>query len=148
VFVGGSAAWLPGDADLPATSDVDVMAVTGATRAPPKLGKIRFGGALLEITYLPSDQLASSDQVLSSCHLAGSLRTNPTIRLRHLAVGTQLGDYGHARFHEELLALLGCGHLTRERVERHHEAMTAVFVAAAAVARTAFPFASDLTAED
>lgn len=71
---------------------------------------------------------------------------NPTVRLRYLAVGTLLADYGLAGFTEELLALLGCGHLTGERVERHLAAMTAVFDDAAAVARTPFPFASDISA--
>jgi hypothetical protein len=43
------------------------------------------------------------------------------------------------------LELLGCAHLTRERVERHLDAMTQVFDAAAAVARTPFFFTSDIT---
>lgn len=77
--------------------------------------------------------------------LTAGLR-NPTIRLRYLAVGTLLADYGRAGLIEELLALLGCGHLTGQRVERHLAAMTAVFDAAAAVARTPFPFASDISA--
>jgi hypothetical protein len=77
--------------------------------------------------------------------LTAGLR-NPTVRLRYLAVGTLLADYGLAGFTEELLALLGCGHLTGERVERHLAAMTAVFDDAAAVARTPFPFASDISA--
>ena len=220
-FVSGSAAWLPGDADLPATSDVDVMVVTAGTEAPPKLGKLRYGGVLVEVTYLSWDLLRSGEKVLASYHLAGSFRTdtiladptgrlaelqaatardfakrswvrrrcadaetriverlgqvdasapphdqvmtvlfatgvtthvlltaglrNPTVRLRYLAARTLLVDYGRAGFHEELLRLLGCAHLPRGRVQRHLDAMTRVFDAAAAVARTPFFFTSDIT---
>jgi hypothetical protein len=75
-FVGGSAAWLSGDADLPDTSDVDVMVVTADTHAPPKMGKLLYGGVLVEVTYLSWDQLRSSEDVLASYHLAGSFRTD------------------------------------------------------------------------
>jgi hypothetical protein len=92
-FLGGSVAWLPGDADLPATSDVDVLVVTGGTQAPPKLGKLLYGEVLVEVTYLSWDQLRSSEQVLASYHLAGSFRTDtiladPTGRLAGLHAAT------------------------------------------------------------
>jgi hypothetical protein len=220
-FLSGSAAWLPAEAELPATSDVDVLVATTAAPAPPKLGKLRSEGVLLDVGYLPADQLATPERVLASYYLAGSLRTdtvladptgrlrqvqaatarhfaerrwvrrrcqdaearivdglgrldraqplpaqvlawlfptgvtthvlltaglrNPTVRLRYLAAGRLLADYGLAGFTEELLALLGAGDLPRERVERHLAAMTAVFDDAAAVARTPFPFASDIS---
>ena len=70
---------------------------------------------------------------------------NPTVRLRFLAARTLLADYGRPGFHQELLALLGCAELPRERVERHLTAMTAAFDTAAAVAATPFPFSSDIT---
>jgi hypothetical protein len=221
-FVSGSAAWLPADTELPATSDIDVMVVTAGPQALPKLGKLRYRGVLVEITYLPWDQLASSKAVLSSYHLAGSFRTNtiladptgrltdlhaatardyarlpwvrrrcqdaerkivdglgnldmsqplhdqvtawlfptgvtthvlltaglrnPTVRLRYLAARTLLLDYGRLDFHERLLHLLGCAHLTRERVAHHLTAMTEAFDSAAAAARTPFFFATDITA--
>jgi hypothetical protein len=202
-LLGGSTAWLPDDAELPATSDVDVMVVTGDPAAPPDRRKRRYGGALLEVTVLPWTQLRSPEQVLASYHLAGLLRAgavladptgrlaelqaatardfakrvwvrrrcrnaeqrildglghldpsaplpaqvltwvfptgvtthvlltaglrNPTVRLRYLAVRTLLGDYGRLAFHEELLALLGCAQLPRERVGQHLAAMTAAF---------------------
>jgi hypothetical protein len=92
-FVSGSAAWLSGHLDLPGTSDVDVMVVTAGGPAPPKLGKLRYGGVLVEVTYLSWDQLRSSEQVLGSYHLAGSFRTNtiladPTGRLAGLQAAT------------------------------------------------------------
>jgi hypothetical protein len=76
--------------------------------------------------------------------LTAGLR-NPTIRLRYLAVRALLDDYGRPELHEELLALLGCAHLGPKRVAGHLAAMTAAFDAAAAVARTPFPFASDIS---
>jgi hypothetical protein len=221
-LLGGSLAWLDDDAELPATSDVDVMVVTDDPRTPATRSKRRYGGVLLEATVVPWDQLRSPERVLASYHLAGLLRPgtvladptgrlaalqaatagqwprrswvrrrcrdaerrivdglgrldpsaplpaqvtawlfptgvtthvlltaglrNPTIRRRYQAVRSLLGDYGRPGVHEELLALLGCGRLSRDRVEHHLAAMTAAFDAAAAVVRTSCPFASDITA--
>src|SRR5918994_244873 len=203
-LLGGSAAWSPGHAELPATSDVDVMVVTDDPGAAPARSKRRYGGVLLEVTVLPWDQLRSPERVLASYHLAGLLRPgtvladpsgrlaglqaatatdyprrawvrrrcrdaeqrilawlfptgvtthvlltaglrNPTVRLRYLSARTLLADYGRPGFHQELLALLGCAELSRERVEWHLTAMTAAFDTAAAVAATPFPFSSDIT---
>lgn len=77
--------------------------------------------------------------------LTAGLR-NPTVRLRYLAARELLTEYGRAGFHEELLRLLGCADLTRERVARHLEAMTAVFDATVPIAVTPFFFSSDITA--
>jgi hypothetical protein len=223
-FLSGSATWLPAEADLPVGSDVDVMVVTAADQAPPKLGKFPYGGVLLEVTYLCWDELPSAEAVLSSYHLAAALRgdtvvadptgrltllcsataagyarlpwvrrrcedaerrilggldslealdpshpwhdqvtawlfatgvtthvlltaglRNPTVRLRYLAARTLLHEYGLPEFHEDLLRLLGCAHLTRERAAHHLEAMTAVFDATVPVARTPFFFVTDIT---
>ncbi|MEU8269441.1 hypothetical protein AB0B89_20065 [Sphaerisporangium sp. NPDC049002] len=85
-FLSGSATWLPGEAELPPTSDVDVMVVTSGSRAPAKLGKFSREGVMVEVTYLPWDQIGSAEAVLGSCHLAGGLRggnvvADPTGRL-------------------------------------------------------------------
>src|ERR687898_1419050 len=152
-LLGGSAAWSSGQAELPATSDVDVMVVTDHPGAAPARSKRRYGGVLLEVTVLPWDQLRSPERVLAwlfptgvTTHvlLTAGLR-NPTVRLRYLSARTLLDDYGRPGFHRELLALLGCAELPRERVERHLTAMTAAFDTAAAVAATPFPFSSDIT---
>lgn len=95
-FVAGSSTWLPGDAELPATSDVDVMVVTTDAVAPAKLGKFRWDGVLIEVTYLSWDDLPSAEVVLGSYHLAGSFRTDtviadPTGRLGALQVATAAG---------------------------------------------------------
>ncbi|WP_405149323.1 hypothetical protein OG589_14145 [Sphaerisporangium sp. NBC_01403] len=73
-FLSGSAIWLPAQAELPATSDVDVMVVTSGERAPVKLGKFLREGVVVEVTYLPWDQIRSAEVVLGSYHLAGSFR--------------------------------------------------------------------------
>ncbi|KAK1181605.1 hypothetical protein B7755_027760 [Streptomyces sp. NBS 14/10] len=88
-YFSGSTVGLPDDAELPPTSDVDVVVVTAEDDPPAKPGKLRHDGALLEISYLPWALLAPPDAVLSSYHLAGSFRTDtviddPTGRLRAL----------------------------------------------------------------
>lgn len=72
-FYHGSSNWLPGDVSLPATSDLDVMVVF-AEPPPVKLGKFIYRDVLLEVSYLISDQLQSSEQVLSKYYMAGSFR--------------------------------------------------------------------------
>ncbi|GAA0913992.1 hypothetical protein [Nonomuraea longicatena] len=91
-FLSGSLTWLPGDAEVPAASDVDVMVVAPGAR--PKLGKFRREGALLEVTYLTWADLPSPEAVLGHYHLAGAFKTDhvltdPSGRLRALqaAVG-------------------------------------------------------------
>ena len=76
--------------------------------------------------------------------LTAGLR-NPTVRLRYPAVRDLLRAHGRMDVYEELLGLLGCAHLSRERVRAHLGTMTRAFDAAAAAARTPFPFSSDIT---
>jgi hypothetical protein len=90
-FYHGSTNWLPDDAALPATSDLDVMVVFDEPDPPVKPGKFRYRGVLLEVSYLPSDQVRSPDLVLGQYHLAGSFRTpgiilDPSGRLTALQV--------------------------------------------------------------
>jgi hypothetical protein len=85
-FVHGSGAALPDDAELPDTSDFDVMVVIDGPMPETKLGKFREDGLLLEISYLSSDDVSSAKQVLGQYHLAGSFRNDgvladPTGRL-------------------------------------------------------------------
>lgn len=74
-FYHGSSNWLPDDAILPATSDVDIMVVIDGTHLPNKLGTFVYKGALLEVSYMTSDQLQCPEMVLGVSHLAGSFRT-------------------------------------------------------------------------
>jgi hypothetical protein len=92
-FLSGSTIWLPDTAELPRTSDVDVMVVTTDAEPPPKLGKFEWGGVLIEVTYLSWGGLASAEAILASHHLAGSFRKNtviadPTGRLAELRAAT------------------------------------------------------------
>ena len=85
----GSTNWLPEDANLTTTSDLDIMVVltdpyqasscdklrcAGLSSGKLSSGKFRYGEILLEVSYLRSDQLQSS-MVLSDYHLAPSFRT-------------------------------------------------------------------------
>jgi hypothetical protein len=79
-FYAGSTNWLPDDAALPATSDVDVWVVLADPNPPDKLGKFIYRDVMLEVSYLSSDQLRSPDLILSDYHMAGSFRT-PSIIL-------------------------------------------------------------------
>jgi hypothetical protein len=77
-FYHGSTNWLPADAVLPATSDLDIMVVFADPPAV-KLGKFIYQGVLLEVSYLPSDQLRSAETVLGQYHLAGSFHSASVI---------------------------------------------------------------------
>ncbi|MFB9902361.1 hypothetical protein [Allokutzneria oryzae] len=72
--------------------------------------------------------------------LVAALR-NPTVRLRYLAVR----DLVTPEVHTRLLELLGSARLTPQRVSHHVDQLAHTFDAAAAVARTPFPFSTDIT---
>lgn len=76
--------------------------------------------------------------------LVAGLR-NPTVRRRYVAVRELLADYNRAAFYPALLALLGCADMSRDRALQHLAALTEAFDAAAAVIKTPFFFASDLS---
>ncbi|WP_351233256.1 hypothetical protein [Streptomyces sp. NPDC002133] len=78
-YFSGSTIGLPDDAELSPSSDIDFVVVTAQEAPPAKPGKLRFQGALLEVSYLPWPELASADDVLASYHLAGSFRTDTII---------------------------------------------------------------------
>jgi hypothetical protein len=78
-FFHGSVNWLPDNAPLPATSDVDIMVVLEDPEPPRKPGKFRYRNVLLEVSYLPSDQVRTAEQVLGLSHLAGSFHTASVI---------------------------------------------------------------------
>ncbi|WP_256223391.1 hypothetical protein [Paenibacillus sp. 1_12] len=77
--------------------------------------------------------------------LVAALR-NPTVRLRYLAAREVLMQYGHGDLYLDLLNLLGCAHLTPERVEHHLTELEQTFDVAAAVATTPFFFSTDIKA--
>ena len=73
-FLHGSINWLPDDAAFPADSDLDIMLVLDEKDPGLKLGKFLYHGLLLEVSYLPRDEIQSAGRVLGLYHLAGSLR--------------------------------------------------------------------------
>jgi hypothetical protein len=75
----GSSNWLPGDAPLPATSDLDLFVAHADANPPPKPGKFVYRGVILDVSSLPVDQLRSPSMVLGRYHLAGSFRTSSVI---------------------------------------------------------------------
>ena len=101
-FYHGSTNWLPGDAPLSATSDLDVIVVHTGASLPPKPGKFFHRGVILDVSYLPSDQLRSPPAVLGQYHLAGSFQTprviaDPSGRLTKLQAAVAK-DYAKRRW--------------------------------------------------
>lgn len=85
----GSINTLPDRAPLSPTSDVDVVVVVDAPEAPPKPGKMRRGGVLLEVTYLALEEVWEPERVLGHYHLAAGISSaqvlaDPTGRLTEL----------------------------------------------------------------
>ena len=76
--------------------------------------------------------------------LVAALR-NPTVRLRYLAAREVLDRYGRPDLYRDLIDLLGAGDLTAAQAERHVGALARTFDAAAVIAKTPFPFSSDIT---
>jgi hypothetical protein len=88
-FLHGSINWLPDDAVLPATSDVDVMVVLAGSVPQVSSRKFIYRDVLLEVSYLSSDQLQSPERILGDYQLAGSFRApgiilDPTGQLTRL----------------------------------------------------------------
>lgn len=66
---------------------------------------------------------------------------NPTVRLRYLKARPLAGD-----LYPELLAQLGCADWTPARTRHHLDALATTFDSTVPVARTPFPYSSDITA--
>jgi len=78
-YFAGSANWLPDDAELSASSDLDVVVVLAGPNPPPKPGKLIYQDVLLEVSYFSRERLKSPEAVLSDYHLAGGFRTPSVI---------------------------------------------------------------------
>jgi hypothetical protein len=74
-YTAGSTNWLPDDADLTTTSDLDIMIVLADPSQASRRGKFRHREVLLEASYLGKNQFQSADLVLSDYHLAPSFQT-------------------------------------------------------------------------
>jgi hypothetical protein len=94
-FFGGAGAPFNDNADLPARTALDLVVVVDR-EGLTNLGTFDYHGVLLDVAYVSWSQLGSPEQVLSSYHLAGSLRTDtvvedPTGRLRPIQRGVSRG---------------------------------------------------------
>lgn len=101
--------------DMSASSDMDVVVVMAHDEMPLKLGKFRYEGVLIEITYLSWSKLQSGEDVLTDYHLAGSFRINTLISdpTGHLE---KLQQYVSAHFAEKTWVLRRCDN-ARLRIE-------------------------------
>jgi hypothetical protein len=71
-YLAGSAADRADDAVQPPWSDVDITVVVAGSTAPPKPGKLRHRGALLDADYLPEQILADPARVATTHYLPPS----------------------------------------------------------------------------
>src|SRR5262245_45939022 len=78
-FYAGSTNWLPDDALLPPSSDLDLWVVYADHTPANKLGKFIYQDVLLEVSYISLDQLQSAELILSDYHMAGSFRVPSVI---------------------------------------------------------------------
>jgi hypothetical protein len=78
-YTAGSTNWLPDDADLATTSDLDVMVVLADSNRASKRKKLIYRNTLIEVSYLRDDQFRLSELVLSDYHLAPSFATTNII---------------------------------------------------------------------
>ena len=113
-YIAGSVNWLPDDAPLPATSDLDINLVLTGPLPPRTRGKFVYRDLLLEVTYLSVDDVRTPEMVLSHYHLAGGLRTpsillDPSGQLAELQVAVARG-FAHRHW-----VRARCAH-ARERV--------------------------------
>jgi predicted nucleotidyltransferase len=105
-YISGSTAEMADDAELPETSDVDIIVVTGKPTTL-KLGKFKYEGILLEVTQIPQEEFASVEEVLISHHLANSLKRN-TILLDPTGYLTSLQSQVSKHFAEKEWVIRRC----------------------------------------
>lgn len=73
-FFHGSVITMPDEGPMPPSSDVDVMVVLAEDAAWDKPGKFTHRGALLEVSTIANEQVASAGAILGQYNLAGSFR--------------------------------------------------------------------------
>lgn len=108
-FYAGSVNWLPDDAYLPPTSDVDIWVVLAGANAADKPGKIIYRDVILDVSYLPIDQLQPPDRILGDYHMAGSFRT-PSVIADPSGQLTKLQAAVSTDFAKRRWVLTRCGH--------------------------------------
>lgn len=78
-FFHGSINWLRDDEIIAPSSDVDIMVVIDGSPPDVKLGKFRYQGVLVEVSFVALSDLADPEHVLGVSHLAGSFATASVI---------------------------------------------------------------------
>ncbi len=104
-FLAGSVTTLPDSLPLPASSDVDITVVLADPPAR-KLGKFRYGDALLEVSFDSPTRYSSVETVLGDPHLAGGIKA-----MQILADPTG----GLGRLQSEVVGEYACRRWVRER---------------------------------
>lgn len=107
----------------------------------------RYVGLLDPVLPLHTQALCwlFAEGALAHVVLAAGLR-NPTVRRRYAAAREVLAAAGLPEVHERLLAMLGSASMRPDEVRVHLARMSDAFDVAAAVARSVFPFRSDVSA--
>jgi hypothetical protein len=131
-FLTGSAASAPGTASLPPWSDVDV-AVVVAGDAPPKLGKFRHHGVLLDVAFHAESRFADPSEIAASAVLAPGLATgrfllDPAGRLHalHAAIASRFAEPAAVRLRcADVLGAIRAGMTALDPLGPWHEQIIA-----------------------
>lgn len=78
-YTAGSTNWLPGDAEMPRSSDLDIMIVLASSEQAGTRRKFVDQDTLLEVSYLGNEMFQSPDRILGDYHLAPSLSTTKVV---------------------------------------------------------------------
>ena len=103
-YISGSYLTAPAGMEWPESSDVDIVLIFEKGAAPPKVGKLREQGALLEPTCMDEEAFTSLGHVLSTHYLAfalqaGAILFDPTGRLKALHQQVK-AQYAHRQWVE------------------------------------------------
>jgi hypothetical protein len=74
-YTAGSTNWLSPDADLPTTSDLDIVILLEDASHGGNRGKFAYEGVLLDVSYLSSNRFQSPAFLLGDYHIAPSFAT-------------------------------------------------------------------------
>lgn len=117
------------------------------TRCDNAFNKIKHGLDSLDSSRPLHDQVMTwlfSNGITTHVLLIAALK-NPTIRLRYLAAREVLMEYGYLEIYSDMMDLLGCSHLSPDRIKAHVDSLSVTFDAAVSVSKTPFFFSSDIT---
>src|SRR5215210_4029914 len=70
-YFGGSTNWMPDEALLPPSSDVDILVILEGSEVPGEVRKFHYRDVLFEVSYGPSSEFQSPEQILGNYYRAG-----------------------------------------------------------------------------